>query len=736
MASLIFNAVLRIDSPSLRGFFRVVAVVPGGDVSWLAYVAPWSHADDDGAATKPHETGALYCIERASLEALQADDRIRDVELAPSGRPDEAEALGRASRTLWDRRRSAMAPFLNPNKLCDCLASTGGLGPLVREAVSTGTFGRASVYRLWRLLCVHGFLATSLLPRFDRCGGPGMPRPVTESRRKAGAKTRRERLFEPEPSPQRGVTADDRTRMLLHYRRIMKPGETFRGAYEKVIGRLYVKQYIEMSGLRLPVVPEQGTYPNLRQFRHIVESQTRAMERVRLKTTQGHFKRNLRGLIGRSFDGVHGPGHVYAIDSTIGDIYLCSSINRAWCVGRPIVYVAVDVWSTAIVGFYVGLDAPAWREAKLALLSTALDPHLMAGYWGYEYVPVLLPAPTLPGTFLCDRGEYLSEAARNTALALAFSIDIAPSYRPDLKGLVEVLHRITKDHQFSNFVPGAIDARRRELEQRTNARDATFTMREYAAFLVDTFDHYNLYAERSTRLTGEMIAAGVHPSPAGIWRFGHEAGLGFRRAVARGELITHLMRPGTLDIRRDGLFFESLQYDTSDSELIDAVAHARNFAGSSRVAYVFPAEAGRIWTPTAGGMLELTLRPNARVGAGIPVDEWRDAHAYSRLQRGDMQHQRVSAGLALRARREAAIAHATEEKKRAVATWSADGSMGIKEARAIEKARGSTAGLAVPDAETNASNDTGVPPPAYGESDDYTKFMDQVFERLGPRDES
>jgi hypothetical protein len=243
-----------------------------------------------------------------------------------------------------------------------------------------------------------------------------------------------------------------------------------------VIEAEYVTQY-DMTGSKPVPVLTQGTYPTLHQFRNLVDFETKAYERSRLLTTAGHFNRNMRGLRGHAHDDVPGPGYVYAIDSTIGDIYLRSSIDASWIVGRPIVYIVVDVWSTAIVGFYVCLEGPSWRTAKLALFSTFGDPMLVASLWGSPHGLMLDPVPGVPGMLLCDRGEYLSMGASADSVTIGMNTAFNPPYRPDLKGPVEVLHRIAKDEQIRSFLPGAIDARRREYDLRTDPRDSALTLR-------------------------------------------------------------------------------------------------------------------------------------------------------------------------------------------------------------------------------------------------------------------
>ena len=68
-----------------------------------------------------------------------------------------------------------------------------------------------------------------------------------------------------------------------------------------------------------------------------------------------------------------GPGDRFQIDATSADIYLVSRFNRHRIVGRPTIYVVVDVFSGMIVGLYVGFEYPSWLGAMMALVNAATD---------------------------------------------------------------------------------------------------------------------------------------------------------------------------------------------------------------------------------------------------------------------------------------------------------------------------------------------------------------------------
>lgn len=372
---------------------------------------------------------------------------------------------------------------------------------------------------------------------------------------------------------------------------------------------------------------------------------------------------NNRGLTGKNWEGVSGPGHTFAIDSTIGDVFLRSSVNRTWVLGRPIVYVIVDVWSTAVVGFYVCLTGPSWAMAKVALFSAASDPRLIGDLWGYDPMLMLDPLPTLPFILLCDRGEYLSQAASQTGMQLLPNLSYTPPYRGDLKGGVEVLHRIEKDQQWL-FVPGAIDARRAELElRRSKPEESVLTLREYAAYLNTIFTIYNFTPNREHRLDAHMKADGVSSTPAGLWAWGHRVGLGVRRAVPQAELITGLLPEATAKVTSRGVICNGNRYLNQQVIDQDWCTKAKNFNPWPISAHHFPGSLARIWTPNTGsqGMMEIGLSDYSNASAELSLDEFIDANAVHLTNNAQRAHD--STMLAMELQRQANAIIETSKRK-------------------------------------------------------------------------
>ena len=592
--------------------------------------------------------GDLIWMERSELLRMHEEMHVKTIEIEresiyfkPLDSPKDI--------AIYDHRVLAMKSFLDLKKLKEGILVHHGLGGLVREAMVTSSSSRTFIYKQWSKLCLLGISEISLRPRLDRCGAPQVLRPCDpDGRRKPGAKTKGQKLARELgyaiPSSQPGMNTLWRATIMAADARIKTPVKPrLSTRYTMIINSGFAKDYIQKGDKIELIQPVKYSYPNVMQVKRVLEVDTPLFTRLLNSTTSGHFKRSLRGLNHRNWQGVAGPGHTWAIDSTVADIYLRSSLNRAWIVGRPIVYIIVDIWSTAIVGFYVCLTGPSWNTAKVSLFNATVNPNLLGELWGYQPILSLNPCPTMCYALMCDRGEYLSKGASNTAIKLIPCMSYAPPYRPDLKGLVEVLHRIEKDEQFL-FMPGAIDARRAEYDLRKSHPDeSAMTVREYVQFLHMIFSDYNVYADRSRRVDAHMAAAGIFPSPAGLWRYGHAAGIGFRREIPQSDLVSTLLPSETARVGRTGVMFAGNDYQSDVIKTEQWSTIARNVGGWQIPINHYPGSFSRIWTPnTSGaGLLELSISDQAQTSADVTYEEFLDSIAYRSLQKDDVEHVRT-----------------------------------------------------------------------------------------------
>ncbi len=679
-------------------------------------------------------TGLIW-ENREGLLSLHESKLLQVVEVEPDAiflKP----IINNKQQKLSANRLAAMRGFLDVDNLKHRILLDNNLGGLVKQGMEASGFSATQIYKLFSALCRYGFTKSSLRPRFDRCGSPGMLRPCDPGgRKKPGARTVHEKIdihFTGEAiTTQPGVSTEWKNLILSADIGLKNPKPLMPQRCKLIINSAFMTKLKDVNGDLLPVHPELGKYPNERQIQRVLKTNISTVDKLIHKTTNFHFKANMRGLTGKNWEGVSGPGHTWAIDSTIGDIYLRSSVNRSWIVGRPIVYVIVDIWSTAVVGFYVCLNGPSWDMAMIALFCASSEPNLIAEMYGYTPMFTLDPHPTMASLLLCDRAEYLSQAASYTGARLIQTMCYTPPYRGDLKGLVEVLHRIAKDQLFG-WVPGAIDARRKEYELRNFDRTkAVLTVREFTHYLYVVFSEYNLTANRDHRLDSHMRATDVNPTPAGLWNWGHSVGIGFQRFIPQSELITTLLPTANASVTKGGIMLGGKHYVTNTSRDLESATVARNLGGWDIQGHYFPGSVSKIWTPNEGGkgMLEMQLSDHSTASAELSFDEHADALAYSKLKKQQQAHDKSVQGIKFHAKKDEII----QQGKRRTADALEQHSLPqppINLTRTLEHE------ITTSQPSNGSFKSNSLPPVAEGGAEDFTKIMRHILDEHNLEDDS
>lgn len=646
---LMHNKIIKVISGPLGGIYRIILAERSYDAIVLANIDSETPSEDNlkSGTSKSHKKRIkLIWFRFDEITALQEQGLLLEVDLH-SSKAQFVPLRSDSIKKQHTNRIIAMQGFLNFDNFRHRLLTDGDTGRLIEDALATDKFSKPYLYQLFYLLCRYGFSENSLKPEYHNSGAPGVLRPYGPYKKKAGKRATKEKLAllngEKNIPIQPGVSEEWRKRIITADKSLPLPKPKMTTRIRKILDIAFVKDYIFEGNKVVPIGLEQGQYPTHGQVKWALRNAYSEVDRYIHKTTKHHFLTNKRGLTGKNWEGVSGPGHTYAIDSTVGDIYLRSALRRDWVVGRPIVYVIVDVWSTAIVGFYACLQGPSWDMAKIAIFCTVANQQLINELRGSNLESALYPQPTLPAIVLGDRGEYLQKNASITGAILKVDLAYAPPYRGDIKGVNEVIHRIGKDEQYM-FVPGAFDARRKEYELRNFKYDtALFTVAEYTRYLQSVFEEYNATADRSHRLEAHMKAAGVHPSPAGLWNWGHQMGIGFQRHTSDSELISNLLPQSCGRMTRNGLLANRLTYLNKTLEETEAATVARNSGNWDVLFNHYPGYIGKIWTPNRlnKDMVEIELSDYSGAAKNLTLDELEDAHAEFLAQKFARDHQNM-----------------------------------------------------------------------------------------------
>ncbi|PTN37330.1 DDE-type integrase/transposase/recombinase [Desulfonatronum sp. SC1] len=459
-------------------------------------------------------------ISASEVEAAILSESLKKVDDPYKHLVTQLPEQGTVSQKIRDKRLSIINDLIhNPD-----IYNRTGRGPLVQQVVNKTGIAKKSIYSYLRQYWQRGSTPNALLPDYDNSGGKG------KKRSNSGKKLGRPRSI----SPGEGSIIDA---VIERFFRIVLDRYYLT---EKNIPIGYAhRRFMDMYESNNPNIPKEE-YPTIGQLRYFYEREYIRSERIRLKSNKINYNKDIRPLQSTATVNTHGPGARYEIDATIADIYLLSS-DRQKIIGRPILYVVVDVFSRMIAGFYVGLENPSYATAMLALVNAMTDKSKICKSYGYDIASEDWPCIGLPDAILADRGELLGHQIEYLEQAFGVRIETAPPYRGDAKGIVERCFR-TIQADFKPYAPGVVTGTTIKKRGGKDYRlDATLTIQDFTKIIIGSILHRNLYSVLTKYDREPDMPSNLPAVPIRIWQWGIQHRSGRLRNVSETALRLALL---------------------------------------------------------------------------------------------------------------------------------------------------------------------------------------------------
>ena len=445
------------------------------------------------------------------------------------------------------------------NSFHDVFFNTGKKSPILSRAKELG-INHNKVYREFYRYLKYGQTKNALLPHYAYVGNKGQDK-------KAGKKKRgRPHKFNEHSKKSSGVNVRPKDLKLFEAALNLFSSEqkafSYSYVYNRMIDNFYncgvKEQYGDIVYKHLPA----DKRPSLRQFRYWSKKLLNITDLNKKLYHPTKYKSDLKGLLGKSRDGVDGPGHRYEIDATIADIFLVSSFDpsRQLVIGCPVVYLVVDVWSRMIVGFYVGLEGPSYEGASYAIFNACQDKVEFCERYGVTIKEQDWPCHHIPHEIMADRGELVFKGKNGLFEHVGIkSVAFSEPYRGDEKGLVESKFG-SLDRKFIQFIPGAKFPKIRTRADKRVELDAVLTLDEFTKILILMIFSHNNNDEKDDILEREMVEEKIQPIPVDAWNWGLKNRTPSTKHVPEEQLIVHLLPCAEASVRRDGIYFNKRIY--------------------------------------------------------------------------------------------------------------------------------------------------------------------------------
>ena len=391
--------------------------------------------------------------------------------------------------------------------------------------------------------------SNALLPDYRNAGAPGKPRTLAGSK-KSGAK----RKF----GDGTGIKITPEIERLF---RLIVESELLND--KKINITSAHRQFEEIFVQHYPHI-KQGDIPTRRQFDHFYKREYELPQRIEARTPVLSFQKDVRPLSGTATANTLGPGSRYEIDATIADIYLVADDDRSKILGRPILYVVVDVFSRMVVGFYIGFHNPSYVVAMQAIVNACSDKVSLCKLLGIDIEPEQWPTLGLPDAILADRGEMMSHQVERLVHGYNVRIENAPAYRGDAKGIVERYFG-TLQAEFKPYAPGVVKGNRIQKHGESDYRlDAVLPISAFAKMIIKTILYRNQYHVLDTYDRDADFPPDLPSIPLHIWNWGIQNRTGHLRTVDPDTLRIMILPRKKVSISTSGVNLWGLYYIGSE----------------------------------------------------------------------------------------------------------------------------------------------------------------------------
>lgn len=394
--------------------------------------------------------------------------------------------------------------------------------------------------------------------------GPQKPANAPKGKQNPGTGKRGKKPREPENTGSQPLP-EHRENLEKGVRLFYLPGKyTKLEAYVQTLTKFYAKgkEVIRNTGKRLQlkdIVLPLTRCPTVGQFDYIAkllsEEEGERSGQPR-KITPGRKRKAQRG---KARDGVAGPGFRFEIDATKIQIRIVSRYDADKLINEATLYIIIDVWSGAIVGYSLSLEPASWFMAAKALRNCFTPKTDVFERLKLPYGPEAWVAQHLPTRLAADRGELVSDKA-GVVPELGLKVEIMASMRPDRKGSVEGKFEAIKHGDNFYLKPGK-HLKRIERRGKDGKKEAALDLETLEAMLVEIILDLNNDPVPAEYLPAQAVKAGIDAvTYGGLYEWGLKNRSGFTRKLSKKVVTNELMLKELASVTPAGIQFKKYNY--------------------------------------------------------------------------------------------------------------------------------------------------------------------------------
>ncbi|MDY0190834.1 MAG: DDE-type integrase/transposase/recombinase [Desulfuromonas sp.] len=495
------NEVLRLED----NLYRILSLLPAGVV--------WISLEDESAFPElVHKNELLAAIDDEVLRRVK--DPYEELTFMVPGE-------GTIARIKRDKNYDLIGPLIGESLFYVPKIRSKLIAKIIEEKKTT----KQNIYKLVRRYWQRGQTPNALIPDYVNSGGRGKKRYAKDK------KLGRPRKF----TPGVGAIIDEYVEKL--FRRMI---ERHLFKKEKCSFPAAHRKFKDLYKVYFPDIPEEEL-PSRAQMLHFYKREYGVVDRIKNRTPRIEYNKDVRPLSSTVNANVLGPGSRYEIDATIADIYLVSNSDRRNIVGRPVVYLVIDVFSRMVAGLYIGFENPSYVTALQALSMAMTSKVEYCKKFNFDISEEDWPVIGLPDAILADRGELLGHQIESLESIFHVRIENTPPYRGDAKGIVERYFK-TIQADFKIFAPGVVTETKIKKRGGKDYRlDAKLTVTDFTEIILGSILYHNRFHTMKKYDRDIDMPADLPMIPLAIWNWGVQHRTGRLRVVSEDALKIGLL---------------------------------------------------------------------------------------------------------------------------------------------------------------------------------------------------
>lgn len=410
------------------------------------------------------------------------------------------------------------------------------------------------IYKYLKRFWQRGKCKNALLPNYYRCGGKG------KEKNSSSIKRGRPKKY----SEITGINIDNDIKHIFniaiekYYYSSKQNSITM--TYELMMKEFFTEDFKIENGIRIPLLKDSNLIPSIGQFRYWFNKERNIKKEITARKSSKKYELENRPLLGESTSEAFGPGSIYQVDATVGDLYLISRYNRDWIIGRPVIYIIIDVFSRMVAGVYVGLEGPSWTGAMMALANSAMNKVKFCKEYDIDISESQWPVCYLPDAIVADRGEFEGKIAEGLINGLHVKIKNTPSFRADWKGIVEQYFR-TINLKVKPFLPGFINSDFKERGGKDYRLDAKLDLYQFTQIIIKCCLYHNNYnILKNYDMDKMMIKDDIDCLPINLWNWGIKNRSGMLRSYPEEVVKLNLLPTNYATVTAKGIKFKGMYY--------------------------------------------------------------------------------------------------------------------------------------------------------------------------------